>query len=448
MGEWLNEIIRLLSFDPAVLARSEMIIRLSLQGVLLAGSAFFSGSETALFSISDVDLEQLRRQRHPQADLLHELLSQPRRLIVSILCGNELINIAATTNMAGIMMALYGYERAGVINFIVMVPLLLLLCEITPKTIAVSQPVQVSTRIICRPMSLWLRLIAPVRWVLRAIADRATTWVVGEARDVDHILRMSEFRSLVAEIEEEGLVSATDRVLIYNLLDAGGTEIEYIMTPRNRIPFARSDMSLREAADLLAEQRLMAIPVFQITPDDVAGFVHAADIAELVRKEGEPAAMRCADLQREALFVPFTKNTDEMLDFFQAQGARAAMVLDEFGGVAGMVTLEAVLNFIFGEIAGEFIDDTRQTQVGDNVFAVPGSMKLHLFEALTNFGIEDPRMTTIGGVVLRHLGRLPRKGDQVIVDGIRLTVLKMEGTRIARLEAAKLNEPMEAPAGD
>lgn len=448
MGEWLNEIIQHLSFDPAVLARTDMVIRLSLQGVLLVGSAFFSGSETALFSISDVDLEQLRRQRHPQADLLHDLLSQPRRLIVSILCGNELINIAATTNMAGIMLALYGYERGGVINFIVMVSLLLLLGEITPKTIAVSQPIQVSTRIICRPMSLWLRLIAPARWVIRGIADRATTWVVGEARDVDHILRMSEFRSLVAEIEEEGLVSATDRVLIYNLLDAGGTEVEYIMTPRNRLPFARSDMSLREAADLLAEQRLMAIPVFQVTPDDAAGFVHAADIVELVRKGSDLAAMSCADLLREALFVPFTKSTDAMLDFFQAQGARAAMVLDEFGGVAGMVTLEAVLNFIFGEIAGEFIDDPRHTQESENVFTVPGSMKLHQFEALTNFGIEDPRMTTIGGVVLRHLDRLPRQGDQVIVDGIRITVLKMEATRIARLEAAKLKDPMEAPAGD
>ena len=191
-----------LAFDAARLTEPAMVLRMSLQVCLLFGSAFFSGSETALFSLSDVDLEQLRRQRHPRSDLLHGLLSQPRRLIISILCGNELINIAATTNMAGILLVLYGGERAGLVNILVMVPLLLLLGEITPKTIAVSNPVQVSSRIVAAPMNLWVRLITPLRWLIRILADRITTWIVGEARDADHILRISEFRSLVADIEE------------------------------------------------------------------------------------------------------------------------------------------------------------------------------------------------------------------------------------------------------
>lgn len=125
-----TQLTKFLSFDAALLAEPEMIFRLALQCFLLFGSAFFSGSKTALFSLSDVDLEQLRRKRHRRADLLHGLLSQPRRLIISILCGNELINIGATVNMTGILLLLYGPERTGLINILVMVPLLLLFGEI------------------------------------------------------------------------------------------------------------------------------------------------------------------------------------------------------------------------------------------------------------------------------------------------------------------------------
>jgi len=437
ISELWSRLIQYLAFDPSRLAEPDMILRLSLQACLFLGSAFFSGSETALFSLSDVDLEQLRRKRHPKTDVLHALLSQPRHLIVSILCGNELINIAATVNMTGVLLALYGAERAGLISMLVMVPLLLLFGEITPKTIAVSYPVQVCTRIISTPMSLWVRLITPLRWAVRLVADRITTLIVGETRDADHILQMSEFRSLVAEIEEEGLVSATDRVLIYNLLDAGNIEVEHIMTPRTQTQFARSDMTVAEVMDDLMANRHLRIPVYQDTPDDIVGFVHAEEIMEWIMEGKDLGRSISEDILRPALFVPLTKSVDEVLDFFQAQNERAAMVLNEFGGVSGMVTLEDVLNFIFGEIAGEFIHTEAYSEEDENSFVVSGNMKINDFEALTNFGITDPRMTTIGGVALRHLGRLPRKGDMVIVDGIQLTVLEMEGNRIIRLRALK-----------
>jgi CBS domain containing-hemolysin-like protein len=449
VSELLASILQFFAFDASLLAETSILIRLGLQGCLLVGSAFFSGSETALFSLSDMDLEELRRRRDPRTDLLHDLLSQPRRLIISILCGNELINIAATANMAGILLALYGPERAGLISVIVMVPLLLLFGEITPKTIAVSSPTAVSTRIVSGPMGLWVRLVAPLRWLVRLVADRVTTWIVGEARDADHILRMSEFRSLVAEIEEEGLVSATDRVLVYNLLDAANTDVEQIMTPRTRVRFAGLDTPLPELARLLAEERRMRAPVAGEDLDDVVGFVYAEEVARRMREQPDAGGVTCREVLRQALFVPQTKSVDELLDVFQAREEKAAVVLNEFGGVSGMVSVEDILNFIFGEIAGEFIDAASYTREGEHLFTVSGSMKLHEFEALTNFGIQDPRMTTIGGVALRHLDRLPREGDTVVVEGIRLTVLEMEGRRIARLRAAKvegLEEGKEVPA--
>jgi CBS domain containing-hemolysin-like protein len=433
-----------LAFDAARLAEGDMIFRLSIQAGLLFCSAFFSGSETALFSLSDVDLEQLRKQRHPRSDLLHALLGQPRRLIISILCGNELINIAATANMTGILVVLYGGDRAGLVSVIIMVPLLLLFGEITPKTIAVSHPVEVSTRLICRPLNVWVRLSIPIRWGIRLVADKMTTWIVGEERDVDHLLRMSEFRSLVAEIEEEGLVTATDRVLIYNLLEAGNTEIVHIMTPRTRTQFVSLDMKLSEAMDQLIQYRRLRMPVYEGSRDNIMGFIHVEDVMNLIQNGKQPSDLTCRDILRKPLFVPLTKSVDEMLDFFQSHDARAAMVLNEFGGVSGIVTMEDVLNFIFGEIAGEFLAKYAYEQEDEQVFVVGGDMKLSDFEALTNFGIQDPRMTTIGGVAFRHLGRVPKEGDTITLEGIKITVLEVEGNRITRLRASKIDESESA----
>ena len=154
MVEYWHSLGEFFAFDAALLAEPSIVVRLALLGVLLFCSAFFSSSETALFSLSRLDLQQLRRERNPQSEALHALLDQPRRLIISILTGNELINIAATINAAGILMTLYGEDRAGWISIIVMVPLVLLFGEMTPKTIAVSNPVRFSTTLVAAPMSL------------------------------------------------------------------------------------------------------------------------------------------------------------------------------------------------------------------------------------------------------------------------------------------------------
>ena len=193
--QYIEAIKAFLAFDSARLAEPDMIARLCLQLLLLCGSAFFSGSETALFSLSRMDLQKLRRERNRHSETLHALLDQPRRLIISILCGNELINIAAAANMTGILVTLYGDGKIELINALVMVPLLLLFGEVTPKTIAVSNPVRISTGVVATPMSFWVRFVAPLRWVIRAVADRSTTLIVGEETTADNILQIDEFRS-------------------------------------------------------------------------------------------------------------------------------------------------------------------------------------------------------------------------------------------------------------
>lgn len=427
-----------------------MIFRLGLQTLLMAASAFFSGSETALFSLSRLDLQQLRRERSPRFDTLQTLLERPRQLIISILCGNEIINVAATANMTGILVALYGVEEGGVLTILVMVPMLLLLGEVTPKTIAVSDPVKISTRIIAVPLSIWVRLITPFRWVIRLVADRLTTWLVGEETAAENILQVDEFRTLVDEVVKEGELSARERSLIYNLLEAGTTEVIEIMIPRTQIAYINVETPVAEIVERVRALRYTRLPVFRGSRDNLVGFIHAEDILQRVLDDADFSTLKIEDILHPPVIVPPTKKVDEMFDFFRDHKVQAAAILNEFGGIDGLVTLKSVLSFVFGKVTPETAPQVIYAQLAENVFEVAGDMKLTVFEDLTNFAITDPRMTTIGGVMLRALDRLPQVGDEISIEGVLLTVLEMKGLRIARMRASKgggaaeTTEPPEA----
>jgi putative hemolysin len=425
------------SFDLTRLGEPQIVFRLGLQGLLLLGSAFFSGSETALFSLSRLDLQELRRRRDRHSDTLHSLLDQPRRLIISILCGNELVNIAAVANMTGILVSLYGEERAGWVNLVIMVPLLLLFGEVTPKTIAVSNPVKISTGIVATPMNLWVKVVTPLRWIIRGIADRITTLVVGEEKTAENILQVDEFKTLVEEVMKEGQLTATSSALIYNLLEAGDTEVVEIMTPRTRTAFINAEIGVPEMVEQFKAFRHSRVPVFREHRDNLVGFIHAEDILRYVLDGVDLSSLKLEEIMHPPVVVPLTKKVDEMFDFFKARSTRAAAVLNEFGGLEGFITMNGVLTFIFGDISGGISGQELYQERDENVYEVSGGMKLTDFNNLTNFGIEDPRMTTIGGVVFRHLDRLPRVGDRVTVEGIVITVLEMDAHRIARVRVAR-----------
>ena len=428
-----------LAFDAALLAEPSMILRLVLLGALLFCSAFFSGSETALFSLSRLDLQQLRRQRNPQSEALHALLDQPRRLIISILTGNELINIAATINAAGVIVALYGEERAGWISILVMVPLVLLFGEITPKTIAVSNPVRFSTVVVATPMSLWVRLVAPLRGAIRLISDRVTTRIVGEEKAAESLLNIDEFLTLVEQVAQEGELDATERALINNLLESSETEIVEIMTPRTRTEFLNGDMPVTDLIAQFRQLRHSRVPVFRVHRDNLVGFIHAEHVLELLSDGVELDSLAPQDVLHPPVVVPLTKKVDEMFDFFRDNGVRAAACLNEFGGVEGFITIYDVLTFIFGDISGESRSQSLYQERDLNIYELPGEMKLTDVNNLTNFGLEDPRMTTIGGVAFRYLDRLPQVGDRVVIDDIALTVLDMDAHRISRVRVAKVS---------
>ncbi|HCX87842.1 MAG TPA: hypothetical protein DG761_07440 [Gammaproteobacteria bacterium] len=439
IGEYWQSLGAFFAFDATLLAESSMILQIVSLGVLLFCSAFFSGSETALFSLSRLDLQQLRRERNPQSEALHALLDQPRRLIISILTGNEFINIAATVNATSILVTLYGDERAGWLSIIVMVPLVLLFGEITPKTIAVSNPVRFSTAVVAGPMSLWVRLVAPMRHVIRLVSDRLTTQIIGEEKVAESLLNVDEFLTLVEQVAQEGELDATERALINNLLEANETEIVEIMTPRTRTDFLNADMPAPEMITRFRQLQHTRVPVFRTHRDNLVGFVHAEKILELLSEGVDVDALSIEEIMHPPVVVPLTKKVDEMFDFFRDNGVRAAACLNEFGGVEGFITIYDVLTFIFGDISGESRGRGLYQERDLNIYELPGEMKLTDVNNLTNFGLEDPRMTTIGGVAFRHLDRLPQVGDRVVIDDVALTVLNMDAHRISRVRIAKVS---------
>ena len=443
MAETQQGMSDFMTADFAPLLEGDMLFRIVLQLGLFVLSAFFSGSETALFSLSRMELRKLRRQRSRYAEALHALLDQPRRLIIAILCGNMFVNVAATANLTGILIAVYGTERAAWISTFVMVPLLLLFGEATPKTVAVSDPVRISTSIVARPMSAWVAVVEPITSAIRSVSDRITSSIVGENRDPQHILAVDEFRTLVEEGVVRGELSAVERALIYNILQAGSAEIVEIMTPRPQAAFIDGDRQLTDIVNQFVGYRRSRVPVYRDTRDNVIGFLHEEEILRLVLDESNLSDVALADIMHPPVMVPSTKKIDEMFDYFQTHDAQAACILNEFGGIDGFITMNDVLAYVFGRPAAELPGLGVTHDVDSGIYEIPGDMKLIEFNKLTNFAITDSRMTTVGGVVLRQLDRLPKTGDTVAIENVSLVVTEMDGSRIARIRAGRVVPPLE-----
>jgi CBS domain containing-hemolysin-like protein len=339
---------------------------------------------------------------------------------------------------------LFGEGDVGWINILIMVPLLLLVGEVTPKTIAVSFPVKFSTRLTARILPRWILFITPLREAVRLVADRITTLIVGDQVNRENILQRDELRTLLEEGEETGIIDATERVLIDNLLEAAETDISRIMTPGPRIRFLNADIPVSELIEKFRSYQHPRIPVYQGHWDNVIGFIHSEDVLKLVRGGGDLTQVTLEMILKPAHFVPPTKKVDEMFDYFQAHNTRVAIILGEYGEVLGIVTMKDVLKFIFGEISGSMEGQEYYKEEDENSYTVPGDMRLGDFYNLTNFDIDDPVMTTIGGVAFRLFDRLPKVGDRVSYEGYVFIAREVKGLRISQVQVQKQSVETEA----
>ncbi len=413
-------------------------------------SGFFSSSETSLFSLSNVQLEQMRRDQHPRISLIQRLLSQPRRLIISILIGNELVNVTASVISAAIVIRVLGAESKW-INLLIMVPLLLLVGEITPKVLAIRHNVAFAG-FESRPIEFFARLIKPIRLVIRKIADWVITLIIGKERSRGNIITEDMVRVLAREAVGEGTLDRFEAQFIEQIFDFGNKTLEDVMTPRSDIFFLPLDMPLKEIIVEVCKSRHTKIPIYQEKRDNVCGILHARDLlgADVEKFSQDP--QRLMRILRKPYFVPESKLAADLFRTFRERKLSIALTVDEYGGVTGLVTMEDLLECIFGEIHSPS-DEVNQVSIddlGEGRYAVDASMPVTGFNLEMGADLSDAWGETIGGLLLHHYGELPPEGAVIEVDKFKFIVVEVEENRIKTVEFEKTldtNKLEEEPPG-
>jgi putative hemolysin len=318
----------------------------------LAFSGFFSSTETSLFSLSSFQIDQMRAAKNPRIELIERLRSEPRRLIVTILIGNEFVNVSASVISAAMVIHLFGADNE-MINLLVMVPILLLFGEITPKVLAIRNNVAFANAE-CRPIALFARLITPLREVIRHVADFFITLIVGKQRSQGNLVTEDMIRTLVHDAVGEGALDSQEAQYIEKIFDFGSKSLSDIMRPRSDIQFLSADLPVAELLAQIKATRQSRYPVFKGHRDTILGILYTRDLlgVDLAKLERDPQGFR--KLLRQPNFFPESKPAVELFHTFRQRKLSFALIVDEYGGVTGLVTMEDLLECVFGEIYQPF----------------------------------------------------------------------------------------------
>ncbi|MBD3309426.1 DUF21 domain-containing protein [candidate division KSB3 bacterium] len=409
---------------------------------LLGCSAFFSGSETAMFSLNPIRIQHLEKEGIHTATIVRELLEYPSKLLVTILIGNEVVNIFASATAASLCVRLLGDQIGPVVATVSMTLLLLIFGEVSPKTFAVQNP-QRYAFFACRPLLVFSKVIFPVRIVLTSIADTILRLIGGTRKSHERLLSGQEFRTLLDVSEREGVVEATERRMIDNLFDFSEMVVKEIMIPRPDMFCFSLGNTFADIIEQCKTELYARVPVYRETIDDICGIVYVKDLLPFVH--GTPAEFHLKNFLREAYFIPETKKVQELLQDFQEKKIHMAIVVDEYGGTAGLICLEDILEEIVGEISDEFDLDEAPSclpiEEGKR-YRVNGMMHIRDFNQEFGTDFSPEYSGTVAGLFLDQLGKVPQKGDQVVISDLVLTVSKLRNIRILELIAEKKREQL------
>jgi putative hemolysin len=396
-------------------------------GALLLCSAILSGAEAAYFSLGRTRLKELAEQQGKTPGPLAPLLAQPHELLVTLLVGITLVNIGASALAAAIAEQLFG-SKGLAIAIGAMIFLLTVFGEVLPMTLAVEHPLRFSAWV-NRPVA-WLSVIMrPVRVGLGALTTVTLRIVGSERRQGQPEISEEELRTLVDVGAREGVVDRTEREMIHKVFELEDTLVREVMVPRPDMFCLDVTTEPAQVLPLLREQLHSRVPVYEETIDQIVGVLYTKDLLPYLG--GLPADFALRQHLHPPYFVPGSKRADALLREFQAKKLHLAIVVDEYGGTAGLVTLEDLLEELVGEIRDEYDEDERLIQrVPPRSFRVSGRLPIDELNATTGLRIPDDSFDTVGGWVLDLFGRVPHKGEKKQVDGVRVAVEKVERTRV------------------
>lgn len=401
--------------------------------VLLFLSAFVSSSENAFFSLSPVDMETLKKEETKRDALILKLLQQPQRLLATILITNNFVNIVITLLFAYFTSQLFDFGASKVLEFVVetvaITFLLLLFSEITPKVYATSHPLR-TCRITCGGLNVLRVLLYP----FASLLVKSTAKVKPRTEGANHTLSMDE---LSQAVELTTIQNEEEKDILEGITKFGNRQVSDIMRPRMDMVDIDIRQNFKQLLSVMISSGYSRIPVYAGTSDCIKGIIYAKDIIPHLDKA---PSFRWQSLIRPAYFVPESKRLDNLLAEFQEHKVHLAIVVDEYGGTAGLVTLEDILEEIVGEISDEYDEEEQQyTRLEDNVYLFEGKTLLNDFYKITDidedtFEKVSTEIETLAGLVLELKGDFPKAGEIITYGRFVFEVVSVDKRRIKTIK--------------
>ena len=407
--------------------------------ILLCLSAFFSSSETALTTVNQIRMRTLADNGDKRAARVLHVTGNPGKMLSAILIGNNIVNLSASSISTSLAIHLFGNTGAGIATGILTF-LILIFGEVTPKTMATIKADSMSLTA-AAPIGFLMKILSPVIFIINKLSLGLMFLLHVNIKDAQKKMTEEELRTIVDVSQENGVIEHEERDMIHNLFDFGDAEAKEIMVPRIDMTFVQADATYQEVLDIFRQDMFTRLPVYEDSTDNVIGIINMKDF--LLQNDTPEFSVR--NLLREPYFTYEHKNTADLFLEMRKSSISLAIVLDEYGVTAGLITLEDLLEEIVGEIRDEYDADEEDdiTRISDREFYVLGSANLNdVSEALSlHFTSDD--YDTIGGYCLGLLDHLPEKNEIILTDNnILLRIDRMEKNRIERIYI-RLPEPLE-----
>lgn len=397
--------------------------------ILLSLSAFFSASETALMSLSKIRLRHMVDEKVKGADIINKLVEESSKLLGSILVGNNIVNIGASALATSLAISLWGDAGVGIATG-VMTLLVLIFGEITPKSLAVQNTEKTALKV-AKPIYIITIILSPIVNILMTV----TNWMIrlfgGNPEKQVSFITEEELKTMVDVSHEEGVLEVDEKKMIYNVFEFGDSQAKDVMTPRTDMIAVEINATYDEIIDLFKKEQFSRMPVYEDNTDNIIGILY---IKDLFFFEGNKDKFNLRQLIRPPFFTYEFKVTSELFAEMRAKRTPMAIVLDEYGGTAGIVTMEDLVEEIVGDIEDEYDDKDEEIQViKEDEYIVDGSTRIDFLNEMIGTNIESEDFDSIGGFVIGILGRLPEPGENVEYDHIKFIVEDIDKNRIEKL---------------
>ena len=397
--------------------------------ILIALSSFFSMSETALMSLSRIRLRHMVEAEVPGAELVEKLTKDPNRLLGTILIGNNVANIGASAMATVLATNIFGNSGVGIATGIITV-LVLIFGEITPKSIAKQKSEAVALRV-ARPIEFVVIIFKPLVYIFTAISSVFIRILGGDPNEAKSFITQEELKTMVGVSEEEGVLENAEKEMIFNVFEFADLQVKDIMVQRVDIISVDKEASYDEVMDVIKNEQFSRIPVYNQTIDNIIGVLNIKDLATI---ENLREDFNISKYIRDPFYTFEFKKIVELFKEMKKTRNHIAIVLDEYGGTVGLVTIEDLVEEIVGEIEDEYDEEKNPVEViKENEYVVEGSLRLHDISDLIGINIDSEEFDSVGGLMIGDLGRMPEEQEEVTVNNIRFIAEEIEKNRIKKV---------------